>query len=259
MSRANKQDTLWGTDAQTWADFQEPFNRPLWEAMLDAAAVGPNTRLLDAGCGGGGASVLAAERGAHVYGLDAAAPLIRIAAERVPNGDFRPGDLEAMPYDDDIFDVAFASLSVMLTPDPAAALREMRRVTKPGGRMIVAVWGTPEECEMRVVLKAVRDTMPSPPPGKGPFSLSEAGVLEALIEQTGATVHDQGAADCPFYYDDFDALWRAQRSAGAIQGAIQAVGEASLREAVRRAVAPFRSPMGRIRLENRFRFVTALC
>ena len=140
-----------------------------------------------------------------------------------------------------------------------AALREMRRVTAPGGRMIVAIWGTPDECEMRVVLKAIRDTMPSPPPGKGPFSLSGPGVLEALIEQTGATVQSQDAADCPFYYDDFDALWRAQRSAGVIQGAIQTVGEAPLRQAVRRAVAPFCSPAGRIRLENRFRFVTAFC
>ncbi len=259
MSAANKKGALWGAEAQAWTDLQEPFNRPLWEAMLDAANVGAATRFLDAGCGGGGASVLAAGRGAHVAGLDAAETLIRIAAERLPNGAFRTGDLEAMPYHDDAFDVAFASLSVMLTPDPLAALREMRRVTAPGGRMIVAVWGTPDECEMRVVLKAIRDTMPSPPPGKGPFSLSGPGTLEALIEQTDATVQSQDAADCPFYYDDFDALWRAQRSAGVIQGAIEAVGEAPLREAVRRAVAPFCSPTGRIRLENRFRFVTAFC
>src|SRR5947208_11011986 len=104
MGSATVQGPLWGRAAHDWAELQEPMALPLWEAMLDAAAVGPGTRLLDAGCGAGGASVLAAGWGAQVNGLDAAPALVAIARERVPDGDFRVGDLEALPYADDTFD-----------------------------------------------------------------------------------------------------------------------------------------------------------
>ena len=83
---------FWGAKARDWAELFEPMGTPLWEAMLDSTAVGRGTRLLDLGCGGGGASVLAAERGAQVAGLDAAQALIDIARKRVPKGDFRVGD-----------------------------------------------------------------------------------------------------------------------------------------------------------------------
>ena len=79
MGSATVQGQLWGRAAHDWAELQEPLAAPLWEAMLAAAGVGPGTRVLDAGCGAGGASVLAASRGARVNGLDAAAALLAIA------------------------------------------------------------------------------------------------------------------------------------------------------------------------------------
>ena len=63
MGTAETQGDLWGQAARDWASIQEPMHRPLWEAMLDEARVGSGTHVLDAGCGGGGASVLATERG----------------------------------------------------------------------------------------------------------------------------------------------------------------------------------------------------
>jgi cyclopropane fatty-acyl-phospholipid synthase-like methyltransferase len=57
------QGRLWGRAAHDWSELQEPTVVPLWEAMLDAAMVGPGTHVLDAGCGAGGASVLAMRRG----------------------------------------------------------------------------------------------------------------------------------------------------------------------------------------------------
>ena len=61
---AEVQRRLWGTDPRAWAELAESHNRPLFEAVLDAAGVGPGTRLLDVGCGSGLTLVLAAERGA---------------------------------------------------------------------------------------------------------------------------------------------------------------------------------------------------
>src|SRR5205085_684328 len=104
MESAAVHGRLWSRAAHDWAELQEPTALPVWQAMLDAAAVGPGTRVLDAGCGAGGASVLAASRGAHVNGLDAAEALLAIARRRLPDGDFRTGDLEALPYPDGTFD-----------------------------------------------------------------------------------------------------------------------------------------------------------
>jgi len=225
--------------------------------MLDAAKVGQGTRFFDAGCGGGGTSVLAAQRGAHVSGLDASEALIAVARERIPQGDFRVGDLEGLPYGEKAFDAVIAALSVQYAADPIAALRELKRVCAPGGYFVISTWGLPEHCEQRVVLKAVRDTLPSPPAGGGPFALSAAGALERLVEQAGWRVTGSSEVDCPFEYPDLETHWQAQRSAGPLQAALRVVDEERLRAAVEQAVEPHRTSTGGVRLENRFRYVTA--
>ena len=145
MGTSKIQGELWGEAPRGWVEIQEPMHMPLWEAMLNATEVGSVTHFLDAGCGGGGASVLAAERGAHVSGLDAAGGLIKFARERVSNGDFRVGDIESLPFEDDAFDVVFAANSVQYLGDRIAALRELGRVCKPEGRIVAGLFGPPEK------------------------------------------------------------------------------------------------------------------
>lgn len=113
--------------------------------MLNATEVGVTMQFLDVGCGGGGASVLAAERGAKISGLDAAEGLIVFARERVSNGDFRVGDIEYLPFEDDAFDIVFAPNSVQYSGDRIAALRELGRVCKPEGRIVAGLFGPPEK------------------------------------------------------------------------------------------------------------------
>ena len=96
---------LWGARARDWADIQEGTVKPVYEAVLEHARVGPDTRYLDVGCGAGGAVQLAAARGAQVSGIDAADTLLAIARERTPKGEFHIGDLETLPFDDATFDV----------------------------------------------------------------------------------------------------------------------------------------------------------
>lgn len=257
MGSSEVQGKLWGSAAKDWAALFEPMSKPVWVAMLDSAEVKKGTRFLDLGCGGGGSSLLASERGALVSGLDAADALIAIARDRVPGGDFRVGDLEELPYDDDRFDVAFASMSIMFAAEPSIALREMGRVTVPGGRVTVGIWGRPEDCEYRHILKAVADTLPAPPPGKGPFAFSEPGRLEEMMESAGMTVDDKGEVDAPFLFADPETMWRIVSSAGPLQSARQVVPERRLKEAITRAAEPFQSENGEILMNNRFRYVTA--
>lgn len=257
MGSAEIQGDLWGTAARDWAEIQEPQHGPLFEAMLNEANVASGTRILDAGCGGGGASVLAAQRGANVSGLDASASMIEVAKERVPAGDFRVGDIQELPFDDHAFDAVIAPNSLQYSQDRVVTLRELKRVTAPDGSIVVGLFSAPDKVQYSVVMGAVRDTLPEPSPGKGPFELSESGVLEDLIQQAGLDVKNSGEVDCPFDYPDYEILWRVNVSAGPFQAAMKSVGEDKLKEAVRDAVQPYQESDGSIHMENSFMYVTA--
>jgi SAM-dependent methyltransferase len=226
--------------------------------MLDRALVGSGTRILDAGCGGGGASVLASERGAQVSGLDAAEGLIAFARERVPNGDFRVADIESLPFEDEVFDAVFAANSVQYSEDRIATLRELGRVCTSEGRIVAGLFGPPEKVTFSAIFKAMRDIMPEPPPGGGPFELSAPGKLEKLFEEAGLKVIESNEVDCPFNYPDFETFWRANVSAGPAQGMLRVVSEEKLKATLRDAVEAFRLPGGEFLIRpNVFKYVVA--
>ena len=258
MGSARVQGELWGRAPEDWATMQEAQHAPLFEAMLDAAGVGDGIRFLDAGCGGGGASVLAERRGAVVSGLDASAPLIDIAKDRMPDGEFRVGDLEALPFTDGSFDAVIAANSIQYAEDRVAALRELARVSAPGARIVVGLFGRSERVDFRVVFAAMRDSLPEPPPGDGPFGLSGEGVLEDLVKQAGLNVRESGEVDLPFVYEDTEVFWRAVVSGGPPQATKDIVGESILKEAVLEAVTPYMTDTGGVRFNNNvFQFITA--
>ena len=231
------------------------------KASLEGDAVGcgmwgRKTRFFDAGCGAGGASALAAQYAVHGSPASMHRKLSSPShASGCRMASFVVGDLENLPYDDDSFDVTFAANSVMFATDPARAVRELARVTAPGGRVAVGIWGTPEECEMRHIFKALVDTLPTPPRGEGPFALSGHGVLEGLFTQAALKVLTSGETDCSFEYADFESAWRAISSAGPYQAAMQSVTETEIKIAVQAALKPYQDSQGRVRLENRFRYV----
>ena len=258
MGSSQVQGRLWGAKARDWAYLFEPMSKPVWVAMLDSAGVQNGTRFVDLGCGGGGAGVMAGKRGAQVSGLDAAEALIQIARERIADSDFRVGDLEALSFDNDSFDVSFSSMSVMFANDILKALGEMKRITSPGGRVTVGVWGDPIACEYRHILKAIADTLPAPPSGGGPFSLSERGVLEGMMQDAGLTIVDHGDVDAPFEFADSETMWRLVSSVGPVQAARESVSEEKLKSSVMRAAEPYRKDSGVFSLNNRLRYVTAV-
>ncbi|MGH6969734.1 MAG: class I SAM-dependent methyltransferase, partial [Stellaceae bacterium] len=169
---------LWSAGARDWADIQEGIVRKLYETVLERLRVGRGTRYLDAGCGSGLAAQIAASRGAQVSGIDAAESLLAIARERTPAGDFRRGDLEALPYADGSFDAVSGFNSFQFAGNPVVALGEARRVVKPGGLLTIVTWGEPEGMEAAAVVCALRPLIPPPPPNApGPFALSQEAAL----------------------------------------------------------------------------------
>ena len=108
------------------------------------------------------ASRMAADLGTGTYGLDASEALVKIAKERVPEGDFCTGDLELLPYRNGVFDLLLASNSLDFVYDPIKALFELRRVCRSTGIVVVATWGLPEFCDQREIFRAASATLPSP-------------------------------------------------------------------------------------------------
>ncbi len=252
------QGDLWGSKAVDWAEIQEGVCRPLFEAVLSRAAIGPGKALLDVGCGSGMFCALAAQRGARVTGFDAANHLLAIAQERTPQGEFRGGEMEALPYPDHAFDVVTGVNSFQYAAKPVNALREARRVARPGTPVVIAIWGRKEHCQAAAYLAALRTVMPPPPPGAGgPFALSEDGALEALALEAGLKPVAREDVSCPWIYPDAATALRGMLSAGPAILAVRHSGEARVREVTLQAIAPFRTPSGAYRMDNDFRYLIA--
>ena len=104
---ATRWGPLFGGRAHDWAETWEGpqgWGIPVYGHVLDRAHIGLGTSVLDCGCGAGRFAQMAADRGASVAGIDAAGELLEIAAERTPGGDFRVGDIQALPWPENSFD-----------------------------------------------------------------------------------------------------------------------------------------------------------
>ena len=259
MGTGKEQAELWGPGARDWSDYNEPMCTPFYEAVLDATEVGPGTRLLDVGCGGGFAMLLAARRGATVSGIDATPALLDIARERVPGASLAIADLEdPLPFDAGEFDVVTAFNSVQYAADPVAALKNMSHVTKPGGLISVVVWGPPatmrERCAVRRAGPADAACAPRRP---GAIAWSEDGQLEQLAATAGLTPLAVKDVPNPLIYPDLATAVRTQLSSGPARAAIQHSGLPAVRGALTRAFAGSRKPDGSYRQENVFRYLVA--
>lgn len=255
MGSAKDQAGVWAQGAQAWATRFEPHFEPLWYQMLAMGGVTPGKRFFDAGCGSGGASVIATRRGAVVTGLDATPELVEIAQARMPESEFHVGELEDLPYEDGRFDVIFAANAVQFTYDPAKTLSEFKRVLAPQGRAVVAVFTSIERNGVGTFLKALNSLVPEPP-RVGPFALGKPGMLESAIESSGLKLVRDEEVPCDFVYPDLDDFWTTFRSAGPTQALISKVGEEKCREVALEAVQPYVRPSGELHLKNWSHVVT---
>lgn len=257
MSTSDAQGRMWGARARDWAQVQEGVATPLFAEVLRVTGAGAGTSVLDVGCGSGVFCELAAAGGVRAAGLDASAELIAIARERVPGADLRVGEMEALPYPDDTFDLVTGFSAFQFAGDPVAAVREAARVAR-AGRVVVAVFGPREANESDAYLAALGTLLPAPPPGApGPYALSGDGALESLAARAGLVATARGSVSCPWVYPDEATALRGLLSSGPAIRAAQHAGEAAVRDAVLAAIAPFRRPDGWYRLSNTFRYVVA--
>jgi SAM-dependent methyltransferase len=249
---------LWGERAEDWANIQEEQFSAAYDAVFDACGLGSDSRFCDVGCGAGLAAAIAARRGARVAGLDAAENLLAIARSRCPSGDFHLGDLEELPFPDEVFDLVTGFNSFQYAANPVVALQEARRIAKPNGRVVVMTWGAPEGMEAASLVTALKPLLPPPPPGApGPFALSDASALRALAESAGLRPLEVLDVDCEWHYRNLEIAQRGLASSGVAIRAAEHAGAETVDAAHAAALVPFRREDGTYRIGASFKWLLA--
>jgi SAM-dependent methyltransferase len=167
---------------------------PAARLLVERAAPAAGERVVDVGCGTGNAALLAAERGAHVTGVDPAERLLEVAREEasargLDNAEFVAGDAAALPLADSEADVVLSVFGVIFAPDPQAAAAELDRVTAPDGRIVLSAW-IPEgaiSSVNRLARQAVAEALELPP-APPPFAWHERDALSRLLGPRGFEV-----------------------------------------------------------------------
>jgi SAM-dependent methyltransferase len=254
---------MWGAVAGGWAEhavWADARGAAVAETMLELATPEPGERVLELACWPGGVGLAAAERvapGGEVVLSDVAVEMTSIAAARagalgLDNVSTRELDLEQIDEPDGSYDVVLCREGLMLVPDPARAVREIRRVLRLGGRLALAVWGPRERNPwLGVVFDSVSAHLgtPTPPPGiPGPFSLEDAGSLADLLRDAGLTGIGVREQPTPYHAASFEEWWtRTCALAGPLAQKLAALPEhasQALRARAREAISAYQTPTG---------------
>jgi SAM-dependent methyltransferase len=195
--------------ADDYLRFMGRYSEPLAEQFVDLVAVGPGDRVLDVGCGPGVLTApLVVRCGAEaVAAADPSPPFVAAARERFPGVDVREAPAEHLPYDDDVFDACLAQLVVHFMTDPVAGLREMGRVTRPGGLVGASVW----DCAgptgpLSVFWDAVHEIDQSVG-GEAHLAGAREGHLVELAEQAGLPHITSTSLTVHVPFASFDEWW----------------------------------------------------
>ncbi|WP_425247970.1 class I SAM-dependent methyltransferase [Streptomyces sp. NEAU-NA10] len=153
---------MWAGRADAYAaSFARLCAHPV-EALLDAAGVSAGGYVLDVGTGTGTAALAAGQRGARVVAVDADAGMVAAARER--GIDARPAVLPELPFPDGEFDAVAGNFVINHVGRPRAALAELRRVLRPGGRLALTLWGARRGAGQDLLGRACEAAGAVPPP-----------------------------------------------------------------------------------------------
>lgn len=247
----------WGARAKEWAYLFEPYALSANQLVFDQLGVGPTTHYLDVACGSGFAANIARRRGATVSGLDASETLIEIARARTPDGDFRVGDMFALPFARGSFDVVTSFNGIWNRCDDA--LDQARMVLADDGLLGLTYWGSHERMGlMPYFLTVIQHSPPSHQAAN--IELGETSkVIADMLRATDFELLDQGNVEVINEWPDVDTAVRALAAAGPSVPAIEAVGYDNFCEALREVIAPIHDQDGcvGVRISSELGWVTA--
>ena len=239
--RAESRDR-WEQSAAGWEKRRDEFQQmalPLSQWMVEAIAPQPGHRVLELAAGLGDTGLLAAELvqpGGEVLITDGAEAMVEAArrnaeAAGATNVEARAMEAEWIDVPTATIDGVLCRFGYMLLADPETALRETRRVLKPGGRVALAVWDAIERNPWLGVVRRVLDEQgvgrPADPDAPGPFRLSAPGAVQELLEATGFAEVQVEPMDLEQRAASLDDWWQSlQDTSAATQRAVAGLSPA---------------------------------
>lgn len=194
-----KQSEFWNGEAgQRWVTFSDQLDQmlmPFARLILDEADISDQEDVLDIGCGGGALSILAANFGKSVLGVDISQPLIDLGWQRskmMDSVDFARVNAASLALDKKR-DVVLSRFGVMFFSDPVQAFANIKAQCKPKGRMVFACWQSPGKNDWaKAPLEAAMPffkEMPTPPEANapGPFAFSDESYVKDVLTKAGWT------------------------------------------------------------------------
>lgn len=216
--------------------FMGRFSVPLAVAFADWVGVAPPARVLDVGSGPGALTRVLADRlGARqVVAIDPTPSFIDTVRERVPGIGAQVGIAESLPFRDGEFDAALSELVVHFMTDPAAGVREMARVTRPGGTVAACVWDTQNgRAPHTVFLRTVREVAGLDAGGRR--AGTHRGDLGALLADAGCNEVVETELSVSADYASFEEWWNVHAlGVGSSAGQLDGLDEETIAEIQRR-------------------------
>jgi ubiquinone/menaquinone biosynthesis C-methylase UbiE len=253
----------WGKMAPGWEDRNEWMGRVTGlvnDWIVERADPQPGEVVLDLAAGPGDLGFQVAQRvgdGGRVLCTDFAPEMVDVArrlggAQGLANVEYSVLDAERMGLDDDSVDAVVCRWGYMLMADPAAALRETRRVLRDGGPLAFAVWAAPERNPWAAIpgmTLVQRGHVPAPQPGApGIFAMADPDLVRRMVTEAGFAEPELEEIAFDFVYPDFDDAWDALvRLAGPLARVIEAQPDderQAIRGAIEEGLAPYRNEDG---------------
>ena len=195
--------------AESYDRFMGRYSSVLAPQLADLAEVGGGGRVLDVGCGPGALTAELVRRlgAAAVTAVDPSEAFVAAARARQPGVDVRLASAEALPFEDDLFDAALASLVVHFMRDPVAGLREMARVTKPDGVVAVSVWDhAGDRTPLAVFWRAARE-LAADVHDESDLAGARKGHLGELMRAAGLKSVDETTVEASLEFSSFEDWW----------------------------------------------------
>jgi SAM-dependent methyltransferase len=233
--------------ATAYDAFMGRYSARLVGQMADLAGVAAGQRVLDVGCGPGALTTELVRRlgAGNVVAVDPSEPFVVAARERLPGVDVRLAPAERLPFDDAVFDAALAQLVVHFMDDPLAGLREMRRVTRPGGVVAACVWDhAGERGPLSLFWRAAR-SLEAETIDESRLAGARRGHLHDLLQEAGLREVEGGELRVALEHPTFEEWWEPYTAgvgpAGAYVARIDPAARERLRERCRELLpdAPF--------------------
>jgi SAM-dependent methyltransferase len=260
----------WARAASGWGAHRaivQAAGQPVSAWLVEAIQPQPGHRVLELAAGPGDTGFLAAELvlpGGTLISSDAVAEMVDLARARaaelgITNVEFRTIDAEWIDLPTAQLDGVLARWGYMLVADPETALRETRRVLRPGGRVALSAWAEPADNPWMRVPSQELQTMGASelpdPDAPGGFAFRDPARIRRLLEETGFTDIVIEQLDVVFRHDDLDAWWDVQLDISpSLADAVRELTPAQrddLRDAIDERFAPYVAPDGTVALPGR--------